>query len=451
MTEPTGAEHLEGEFFALRKYMWEGECSLAQGKKLLDKYHPADLAKFIHYLNTLERQEFVEKYYTILNAECLTYVDEEVRIPLLDALDPGIVAFFLSRLESDDVISLIENCADEHREAVLQYLDQEERLLIRTSLTYPEESAGRLMQREVFGILAHRTVREALKILSHVDLPKGTSDIFLVDHRNRLVGVVPLTHLFRHGKDTVLLEMSADAYHKISVHVNTDEVVRQFRQYDLVTAPVLDEQGYLVGMITIDDVMDLASDTAEENILSLGGVHSDDFYAPILSTSLSRLPWLFLTLVNALLASSVVAQFSDILQRKISLAIFMPIVASMGGNSGMQVLTVTVRAIATEELVSWNTSRAIMKELGVALMNGCVLGSILAILGYIWLGDIGLCLVMMLAVTVNILWSCLMGTILPILSHRWGRDPALSTGPLLATMTDIFGFALFLGLASLWL
>ena len=438
----------EHDFLALRAQL-DHQLPIEEAQRVLSRYHASDIAKLVQYFDPDERIAFLRRFHAILDAEVLNHLDESVRDQLLGGMPPQIVASLLDQLNSDDMVSIIESFDTAQREPVLQCMTQEDRIYVQTSLTYPEGSAGRLMQREIFGLPAHSTVGQALKVLAHVRIPEGTSDIFLVNRKKHLVGVLPLAHLFKAAKTALLESLAQKAVYTISVDMDEQEVANHFRQYDLLCAPVVDADNRLVGMITLDDVMDIVSETAEESILSLSGLRSSDFYEPILKTATSRLPWLLLTLGSVLMASGVVAQFADILQRKIVLAIFMPVVASMGGNAGTQVLTVTVRALALQELTSWNTFRSIVKELRVSLLNGMILGSLLGNLSYWWFGDPGVSILLGVSVVLNILWSGIMGTILPIVTYRLGKDPALSAGPVLTTLTDIFGFAVFLGLAVL--
>jgi magnesium transporter len=425
---------------------------LSEIVELLDALHPSDGARLIQYLRGHHRLKLMELLRTRLNPEILSFLDETVRGEVLHFLETEELAEALSRLESDDAFLILEELEETRRKDVLEALSSKNRAIFEEILTYPEDSAGRLMQRELVAVPSYWTVQQTRQfILENKNLPDIFYDVFVVDPKHHPLGVVPLSKLLTTALETSLTDVMHTDLHRIMVNLDQEEVAQVFRQYSLVSAPVVDASGRLLGTITVDDVVHVIDEEAEEDIMHLAGVSESDFYAPILTTSFLRIRWLLVTLINTLIASAVISQFQATLEKKIAVAVLMPIVAAMGGNSGMQVVTVTVRALATRELDTANMLRAIWKEISVALLNGLFFACLLGVLVAVWFHEIQLGVVLGGAMAFNMLWAGIAGTSLPILVHRLGMDPALSAGPLLTTTTDVFGFSIFLTLATFFL
>jgi magnesium transporter len=328
----------------------------------------------------------------------------------------------------------------------------EERVILEQGLTYPEESAGRLMQRTLVAVPSFWTVGETIDFLrASDDLPDDFYDLFIVDPAHKPLGAVPLSRAMRTKRPVKLTEIMETDLRTIPVDMDREEVAYMFRQYALASAPVVDEDGRLVGVITVDDVVHVIEEETEEDLMGLGGVGESDFHAPALTTAWRRIRWLVVTLINTLIASSVISQFDATIQQIVALAVLMPIVAAMGGNAGMQVVTVTVRAIATKELQPGTVARVILKEILVAASNGIIFALVMGTISGLWFHDWRLSVVLAAAMLFNMMWSGIAGTMIPLTLSRLGVDPAIAAGPFLTTTTDVLGFFLFLGLATVFL
>ena len=419
---------------------------------VLEGLHPSDTARLFQYLSTPHRSELVSFLGEKLDPEVLSHLDETVRSDILVCLSTESLSDILSRLAGEDAFLILEELDEDRRLGVLKAFSSKHHALFEEIRAYPEDSAGRLMQREVVAIPAYLTIQQTRQFLQeNNNLPEYFYDVFVVDPKHHPLGFIALNKLMTTPPKTPVTEVMRTDLHKIMVHVDQEEVAQLFRQYALVSAPVVDASGRLLGTITVDDVVHVIDEEAEEDIMHLAGVSESDFYTPTLATSFFRIRWLVVTLLNTLLASSVIALFQATIEQKVAVAVLMPIVAAMGGNSGMQVVTVTVRAIATRELDAANMLRAVWKEILVALLNGLFFACLLGVLVGVWFKEIALGVVLASAMAFNMLWAGIAGTSLPILLHRLGMDPALSAGPILATTTDIFGFGVFLGLATFFL
>ena len=412
--------------------------------------HPSDVAKIIQYLSPSLRIIFIHKVWShIEGGEVLAYLDEGVREELTDVLGHKELASAVKELESDDAFSVLDDLSDEQKEAVLASIDPIERQRFEALQHYPKDSAARLMQEEMIAIPPTWTVKEVLHyIASNKNLPRTFYDIHLVNEDWTLIGCVSLADVMRASANTPMEHLEHDRFYAISALEDQEKIALHFKNYSLISAPVVDDQGHLLGVITADDVLDIADKEAEEDIMHLGGISASDFYAPILPTTIARFQWLLITFVNTLLASVVISQFQMVLEKKVALAVLMPIVAAMGGNAGMQVVTVVVRAIATGELSVFNMGRTLFKSFIVSFLNGAIFALLLSLITIWWFNEISLGVVLGCAMLVNMLWAGLAGTLLPVITHRIGLDPALSAGPILTTTTDVIGFSIFLGLAK---
>lgn len=419
-----------------------------QVKNLIQPLHAADVAVVIEYLAPHLRHNLIEVLRFRFDPDILTHLNETVREEVVEQIGTREIAEAITGLESNEAVALIEDLEEEQQKKILDSIPIGERVILEEVLTYPEDSAARLMQREIICVPSFWTVAETLKYLTEEkELPEKFYDLFIVDPKHTPIGGVSLSSLLRQPPTTKILEIMRVDIKRIPVLMDQEEVALLFRKYGLVSAPVVDEGGRIVGMITVDDVVDVIEEEAEEDIMLLSRVTESDFYEPLLSTSYSRIRWLMISLVNTLLAVTVISQFQSTIEKMVALAVLMPINAAMSGNAGMQVVTVAVRAIATRELGGANMNRAIWKEILVGLINGVVFGGIMGAIAAFWFADPALGIVLGGALIFNMVWAAFWGINFPILINKMGMDPALSAGPLLTTTTDLVGFATFLGLA----
>ncbi len=419
---------------------------------LLERLHPADIAHLLEQIDGRVRRDLLVLQQGAVDGDVLSELDERLREEVIDQLAPAELAEAVRDLESDDVVDLVEYLDDTQQEAVLDALDAGDRVLVEQALTYPEESAGRHMQSELVRAPAHWTVGEAIDYLrSDVVLPDQFYHIILVDPRLKAVGYVTLGRVLSHPRDMPLLELAEENFRTFHVAQDVEEVAQAINHYHMITAPVVDDDGRIVGVITIDDAMAFLEEEAEEDILRLAGVGEGRLSDRVIDTTRRRFPWLAVNLLTAILASLVIAMFEETIAGLVALAVLMPIVASMGGNAGTQSLTVAVRAIATRDLTGSNVWRVIRREVLVGLINGLIFAVVMGIVGVIWFGSPLLGAVIGVAMVINLVVAGLAGTGIPIVLERLGVDPALASGAFVTTVTDIVGFLAFLGLAALWL
>ncbi|WP_428926071.1 magnesium transporter [Marinibacterium sp. SX1] len=419
-------------------------------ESLLQPMHAADIADLLEQFNPYDRGRFIRLYSGDVHGDILSELDESLREEVIQFLDPDVLAEAVRNLESDDVVDLIEDLGDAEAEAILGALEDTDRVAVEQALAWPEGSAGRLMQREVVWAPLHWTVGEAIDYMRNSeDLPDQFYHVVLVDPRMRPLANVTLGRLMASRRDVRLEDITEEAFRVIPVTQDEEDVAYAFNQYHLISAPVVDEDGRLIGMITIDDAMIVLDEEHEEDILLLAGVTESSLSEGVVQTSKSRLPWLFVNMCTAVLSSVVIAQFEATIEAFVALAVLLPIVASMGGNAGTQTLTVSVRALATRDLTPANLFRVLRREATVGLLNGVVFAVCLGIVGMIWFQMPQLGLVIAAALMVNMMVAALAGTMIPVTLERLGVDPALASGTFVTTMTDMMGFFAFLGLATL--
>ncbi|WP_424940803.1 magnesium transporter [Aliiroseovarius sp. S253] len=420
---------------------------------LLDPLHAADIADLVEQLPDDERDIFVRLYGAEFDGEVLSELDERLREDVVHAMEPAVLAEAVRVLETDDVVDLIEDLDDPQTEAVLDALDDDDRVVVEQSLSYPAESAGRLMQRELVVAPDHWNVGQTIDFLrAQDDLPEQFYHVILVDPRMRPTGYVTLGRLMGSAREVPMTAITEDSFRTIPVLQDEGEVAYAFNQYHLISAPVVDADERLVGVITIDDAMAILDEEHEEDILRLAGVAEESSLSDkVVETTKRRFPWLAVNLVTSILASLVIAQFDEVITQFVALAVLMPIVASMGGNAGTQSLTVAVRAIATKDLTSANLWRVIWREAAVGLVNGVIFAVVMGIVGVIWFGTPLLGVVIGVAMVVNLVIAGLAGVIIPVVLDRMDIDPALASGAFVTTVTDVVGFFAFLGLAAVML
>ncbi|MBV2358301.1 magnesium transporter [Thalassococcus sp. CAU 1522] len=447
-TEDSGAYTLDRRAVAAILYAVDIE-DRAKLVELMEPLHPADIADLLEQINAFDRMRLIRLYDREFDGDILSELDESIREEVIGLLNPEVLAEAVRDLDSDDVVDLVEDLDEPQKEAILGALGDSDRAAVRQSLTYPEYSAGRLMQREVVMAPEHWNVGEAIDFLRNSeDLPEQFYHIVLVDPKLHPVGNVTLGKLMSSRREVLLKSIVEDTFHVIPVDQYEGDVAYAFNQYHLISAPVVDENDRLIGVITIDDAMAVLDDEHEEDILRLAGVGEESRLSDnTFETTKQRFPWLAVNLVTAVLASLVIAQFEEAIAQIVALAVLMPIVASMGGNAGTQALTVAVRALATKDLTGSNLWRVIRREVLVGLVNGLAFAVIMGLVGLIWFGSPALGGVIAAAMVVNLVVAGLAGIAIPVALEKLGVDPALASGAFVTTVTDVVGFFAFLGLA----
>lgn len=422
----------------------------ARAAELVRGLHTRDLADVIELLAPEHRVALIQALGPAFDFEVLSEIDETVRDQLSEALPNELLAKAVTELETDDAAYLIENLEQEDRDEILAHLPRGERVILERQLEYPEETAGRLMQSDFVAVAPYWTVEQVIEHARETDdLPDTFSEIFVVDPAFRVLGSIDLSRLLRTKRDVPVSEIMDTDLHLVSATEDQEEVARQFERYDLISAPVVDQNNKLVGVITIDDVVEVIQDEAEEDMRALGGVGDESLADSVVETSRSRIPWLIVNLGTAVLSSVVIKFFDASIEQMVALAVLMPVVASIGGNAGTQTMTVTVRALATSKLGAANAPRIITRETLVGLLNGFVLSVIIGGIVFFWFGSGQLGTVIGIAMVVNMLAAALAGILIPLALDRLKLDPAPASGVFVSMITDCVGFFAFLGLASL--
>jgi magnesium transporter len=415
--------------------------------------HAADLADLIETLDPDDRVRLIATLGRAFDVEALAELDEGVRDQLIEALPPDVIASAIKKLDTDDAVYLIEDLDKFDQEEILAKVSKEDRAALNRALDYPEGTAGRLMQTEFAAVPAFWTVGQTLQYMrTEKELPEEFVEIYIVDPAFHLVGVVPVSRLLRNSDDRRVSEIMDDEQTIFTVTDEQGEVAFKFEQYNLVSAAVVDEDGRLVGMLTIDDIVDVIQEEVEQDILHLGGVGAEETIAdPVWKTTRSRFAWLAVNLATAVLASWVISWFDATIEQMVALAVLMPIVASMGGNAGTQTMTVAVRALATRHLGPVNALKVTLRECAVGLINGLLFALIIGAFAIWWFGSDMLGLVIGAAMIINLIAAALAGILVPLALDRFDIDPAVASGVFVTTVTDVVGFFAFLGLAALWL
>jgi len=421
-------------------------------KELLDPEHAADVADLLEQISSKDRRALLALWGDGFDGEVLSEVDEGLRAEMFQQLPDAVVTEAVRELETDDVVDLVEDMDAPQQERLMEALEAADRVAVEQSLQYPEETAGRLMQRELVMAPLDWTVGNAIDHLrNEQELPEHFYKVMIVNPFLQPVGTVVLGSLLTKSRDTMLADIMDEDFRVIPALQPQEDVAYAFNQYHMVSAPVVDDEGRLVGVITIDDAMDVLDEEAEEDIMLLAGVGDESLSGSVMETTKLRFPWLAVNLATSVLASIVIAQFADTIEAIVALAVLMPIVASMGGNAGTQTLTVAVRALATKDLTSANAWRVIRREVAVGFFNGCVFALIIGVIGVVWYGSPMLGVVLGLAMIANLLVAGMAGILVPLGLDKVGIDPALASGAFVTTVTDMIGFFAFLGLAAMML
>ncbi|MBC7283994.1 MAG: magnesium transporter [Hoeflea sp.] len=416
------------------------------------RLHESELGDLLESINAGQRRALVELLGDDFDFASLTEVDEAIRLEIIESLPNAKIAEALGELDSDDAVYILEDLDEADQKEILAALPFTERVRLRRSLDYPEDTAGRRMQTEFVAVPPFWTVGQTIDYMrDEEDLPDSFSQIFVIDPTFKLVGSVDLDRILRTKRLVRIEEVMDEARYRIDAEMDQEEAAQLFEQYDLLSAAVVDENERLVGVLTIDDVVDVIHQEADEDIKRLGGVGDEELSDSILSTVRSRFSWLLINLGTAILASAVIALFDATIEQMVALAVLMPIVASMGGNAGTQTMTVTVRALATRDLDIYNAGRIIRREAAVGMINGLLFAVIIGAVAGGWFASPGLGGIIAAAMVINMLAAALAGILLPLLLDKVGADPAIASAVFVTTVTDVVGFFAFLGLAGWWL
>jgi magnesium transporter len=457
MQDAAGEVELRDEEGGIRSDFLHAVMSALEGdaakvRELTLPLHEADLADLIQMLRPEQRTLLIETLGEDFKAAALPELEEAVRDQVLETMPTEQVAEAIQQLDSDDAVYVIEDLDKQEQSDILAKLPSFERATLLRSLEYPEDSAGRIMQTDLIAVPPFWSVGQTIDYMREAEeLPDRFYEVFVVDPGYHLVGSVALNRLLRSKRPTTIESITDTEVHPIEVEADQEAVARAFERYNLTSAPVIDTDKRLVGVITADDVVEVVKEEASEDILSMGGVAGESVFDPVLQTTKHRFLWLFVNLLTAILASWVISLFDATIQQMVALAVLMPIVASMGGNAGTQTMTVAVRALATQELGPINALRVIGKETAVGLLNGLLFAIIMGAIAFYWFGSGTLGLVIGAAMIINLLVAALSGILIPLGLYAVRLDPAISSGVFVTMCTDCVGFFAFLGLAALWL
>ena len=421
-------------------------------RALAGSLHEADSGDLIGALDPEYRSQLIDLLGRQFDFTALTQVDDTIREEILEDLTAQSVAEGVRDLDSDDAVYILEDLPRDEQVEILEQLPPRERGALERSLFYPEESAGRRMQTEFIAVPPEWNVGQAIDYMRETDdLPERFYEVYVVDPGHRFLGAVPLDRLLRSKRPVPAASLMEPDRRRVRATDDQEEVARLFERYDLVAVPVVDSGDRLVGVITVDDMVDVIAQEAEEDIKALGGVtRHEELSDPVWFVARGRFNWLLVNLATAFLASSVLGLFELQLQQMVALAVLAPIVASQGGNAATQTMTVAVRALATRELGIGNAMRIISREVMVGLVNGLAFAVITGVGAYAWFKTPGLGVVIGLAMLCNLVAGALGGVLIPIVLERLRIDPAVASGAFVTTVTDVVGFFSFLGIATLW-
>lgn len=413
--------------------------------------HASELGHLIEAIHPDQRLPMITLMGDEFDMTALTEVDESIRLQIVDQMPNEQIAAGIGEIDSDDAVYILEDLDQEDRDEILAQLPFTERVRLRRALDYPESSAGRRMQTEFVAVPPFWTVGQTIDYMrDEEELPEHFTQIFVIDPTFKLLGVVNLDRILRTKRQMKIETIMRDTNHPIRGDMDQEEAAQVFEQYDLLSAAVVDESGRLVGVLTIDDVVDVIQEEAEEDLMRLGGVGDEELSDSIPEISRSRVSWLLVNLLTAILAASVISLFSATIEQIVALAVLMPIVAGMGGNAASQTMTVTVRALATRNLDIHNAWRVVRREAGVGLINGLVFGILIGVVAGLWFHDANIGGIIASAMLINMMAAAIAGILIPLLLDKIGADPAVSSTVFVTTVTDVTGFFSFLGLASWW-
>ena len=417
----------------------------------LKDLHEADVANLIENLNPNTRIKLIELEAFNINPEIFVELNESIQSEVLQLLSIDSIIKIIKRLESDNAIKILENLEKDTKEKVLDKLPPKDKFLLEEGLSYPEDSAARIMQREFTAVPSDWTVGQTIDYLREdKDLPEEFLEIFIVDNDFKPIGTVPSSRVLRTSRDLKMNSIMIEMPVLISANMDKEEVGHTFENYNLVSAGVVNKNNKLVGMITADDVVTVVQEEAEEDALRLAGVGDEEITDSVMLKTKRRFNWLLLNLFTALLATWVISNFGASIEQMVALAFLMPIVASMGGNAGMQTLAVTIRAIATKELSKSNFNRVVGKEFQIGILNGIIFAIITAVIVQLWFKQLNLSLLIGVSMILNMIVAGLFGILVPVSLKKLNIDPALASSVFVTTITDVIGFLSFLGLGSFY-
>ncbi len=417
--------------------------------KTLKELHPSDSADIIENLIPENRSKLIELEGFSLVPEIFIELNESIQTEIFIILSIESIANILKRLESDDALKILENLDEKKKNIVLDKLPHKDRFILKEGLSYPEDSAARIMQREITAIPSNWSVGQTIDyVRESKDLPDEFLEIFIIDNNFKPIGTVSSSKVLRTPRETKMNLIMNEARVLIPVDMDKEEVGHLFENYNLVSAGVVDTNNKLVGMITSDDVFTVLKEEAEEDVLRLAGVGDEEITDSILLKTKRRFNWLLLNLFTAFLATWVISKFGATIEQMVALAFLMPIVASMGGNAGMQTLAVTIRALATKELSSKNLNKIITKEFAIGILNGLIFAFISGVVVQLWFNEINLSILIAVSMILNMMVAGLFGILVPISLKKFNIDPALASSVFVTTITDVIGFLTFLGLGA---
>jgi len=420
-------------------------------KQDVSSLHQSEIGDLLEALLPEQRRALVELMGDDFDFTALTEVDEAIRLDIVENLPNAQIAQAVQQLDSDDAVYILEDLETEDQDEILAQLPFTERIRLRRSLGYPEETAGRRMQTEFVAVPPFWTVGQTIDYMrDDQNLPDNFSQVFVIDPGFRLVGAVDLDRILRSKRNVRIEDVMRETRHAIPATMDQEEAAQIFEQYDLLSAAVVDENERLVGVLTIDDVVDVIQQEAEEDLLRMGGVGDEELSDTVMTAARSRVPWLLVNLITAFLAASVIGLFDATIQQIVALAVLMPIVAGMGGNAGSQTMTVTVRALATRDLDIYNAGRIIRREMGVGLLNGAIFATLIGLVAGLWFQDPNIGGIIAAAMVINMFVAALGGILIPLLLDKVGADPAVASSVFVTAVTDVVGFFAFLGLATWW-
>ena len=422
-------------------------------RELISDLHPADIAVVLESLPPEERIRVWDQIPLDLMGEVLTEVNDGVRAYLVEQGDSDLIAHAISTLDIDDVADLIPSLPDDVIRNALFTSGDHSKADLEAILSYPEDTAGGLMDFDTITIRANIPISVVLRYLRlRGELPDYTDKLFIVNRQEKLIGSIITSDLLTNDPDTRVKSLADSDPVKFNVNDSDDDVAAAFERYDLVSAPVVNDSGELVGRVTIDDIVDVIREQAEHDILAQAGLkEEEDIFAPVIKTTRNRALWLGVNLITALVASWVIGQFETTIEKLVALAVLMPIVASMGGNAGTQTMTLVIRGLATDTIGPHNAWRVLRKELSVGVLNGILWAVVTGSVAYFWYGDYRLGVIVGTALIINLIAAALAGAFIPVFFEKVGIDPALASGVALTTITDVVGFFAILGLAALFL
>ena len=417
--------------------------------KTLKELHPSDSADLIENLIVENRTKLIELEGFNLDPEIFIELNESVQTEIFILLSTESIVNILRRLESDNALKILENLDEKKKNTVLNKLPPKDRFILQEGLSYPEDSAARIMQREFAAIPSNWSVGQTIDYLrENKDLPEEFLEIFIVDSDFKPIGTVPSSKVLRAPRDSKMNLIMSEMQVLIPVNMDKEEVGRIFENYNLISAGVVDKANKLVGMITGDDVVTVVKEEAEEDVLLLAGVGDEEITDSVLKKTKRRFNWLLLNLFTALLATWVISRFGATIEQMVALAFLMPIVASMGGNAGMQTLAVTIRAIATKELSSGNITKIVTKEFIIGVLNGIIFAIITGLIVQLWFKEINLSILIAISMVLNMMVAGLFGILVPVSLKKFNIDPAIASSVFVTTITDVVGFLSFLGIGA---